>query len=107
MDCTRALGLNPYDIRDRSELNHQLGSLAQHRESYYINCWYLHWVMRQLDPSADVRGALLDARDCDVTFPGPTRSGVGQVRVEARETASLASPWSEPLLDGGNGSAGE
>ena len=40
--ATRVLGLNPYDIRDRSELNCQLGSLAQHRESYYINCWYLY-----------------------------------------------------------------
>ena len=38
----RVLGLNPYDIRDRAELNHHLGSLAQHRESYYISCWYLY-----------------------------------------------------------------
>ena len=38
--ATRVLGLNPYDIRDRAELNHHLGSLAQHRESYYISCWY-------------------------------------------------------------------
>lgn len=40
--ATRVLGLNPYDIRDRAELNHHLGSLAQHRESYYISCWYLY-----------------------------------------------------------------
>ena len=40
--AARVLGLNPYDIRDRSELNHHLGSLAQHRESYYISCWYLY-----------------------------------------------------------------
>jgi hypothetical protein len=39
---TRVLGLNPYDIRDRAELNNHLGSLAQHRESYYISCWYLY-----------------------------------------------------------------
>jgi hypothetical protein len=37
----RVLNLNPYDIRDRRDLNHHLGSLAQHRESYYISCWYL------------------------------------------------------------------
>jgi hypothetical protein len=37
----RVLGLNPYDIRDRAELNNHLGSLAQHRESYYISCWCL------------------------------------------------------------------
>jgi len=40
--AARVLGLNPYDVRDRSELNHHLGSLAQHRESYYISCWYLY-----------------------------------------------------------------
>src|SRR5713226_2750547 len=36
----RVLGLNSYDIRD-GDLNHHLGSLAQHRESYYVSCWYL------------------------------------------------------------------
>ena len=40
--ATRVLGLNPYDIRDRAELNHHIGSLAQHRESYYISCWHLY-----------------------------------------------------------------
>lgn len=38
----QVLGLSPYDIRDRENLNHHLGSLAQHRESYYISCWYLY-----------------------------------------------------------------
>jgi hypothetical protein len=38
----RVLGLDPYDISDRVALNHHLGSLAQHRESYYISCWHLH-----------------------------------------------------------------
>jgi hypothetical protein len=37
----RVLGLDPYDIHDRVNLNNHLGSLAQHRESYYISCWYL------------------------------------------------------------------
>lgn len=35
------LGLNPYDLRDRAAFNCHLGSLAQHRESYYISCWHL------------------------------------------------------------------
>src|SRR5579872_1353159 len=38
----RVLRLDPYDIHDRVSLNNHLGSLAQHRESYYINCWYLY-----------------------------------------------------------------
>jgi hypothetical protein len=38
----RVLGLDPYDIEDRMKLNNHLGSLAQHRESYYIICWHLY-----------------------------------------------------------------
>lgn len=38
----RVLGLNPYDVRDRESLNNHLGSLVQHRESYYISCWHLY-----------------------------------------------------------------
>jgi len=38
----RVLGLDPFDINDRVSLNNHLGSLAQHRESYYINCWHLY-----------------------------------------------------------------
>jgi hypothetical protein len=38
----RVLGLDPYDISDRVALNHHLGSLAQHRESYYVSCWHLY-----------------------------------------------------------------
>jgi hypothetical protein len=37
----RVFGLNPYDINDRASLNNHLGSLAQHRASYYVSCWYL------------------------------------------------------------------
>lgn len=40
--AARVLGLNPLDIRDRAALNHHLGFLAQHRESYFISCWYLY-----------------------------------------------------------------
>jgi hypothetical protein len=38
----RVLGLDPYDINDRAALNNHLGSLAQHREAFYISCWYLY-----------------------------------------------------------------
>ena len=37
----RVLDLDPYDIADRVSLNNHLGSLAQHREAYYISCWHL------------------------------------------------------------------
>lgn len=37
----RVLGLDPYDIKDQRALNNHLGSLAQHREMYFISCWYL------------------------------------------------------------------
>jgi len=39
--AARVLRLDPYDIRDRRDLDHHLGSMAQHRESYYISCWHL------------------------------------------------------------------
>jgi hypothetical protein len=35
------LGLNSLDIRERQELLHAIGSDAQFRESFYINCWHL------------------------------------------------------------------
>ncbi|HEV8030310.1 MAG TPA: hypothetical protein VGP42_04760 [Stellaceae bacterium] len=35
------LGLNPLVLRDRQQLNHQIGSIAQFRESFYISCWQL------------------------------------------------------------------
>jgi hypothetical protein len=31
--ATRVLGLNPYDVGDRTELKHHLGSLARHEHS--------------------------------------------------------------------------
>jgi hypothetical protein len=34
-------GLNPYDVNDRRELLNHLGSDAQFREAFYVNCWYL------------------------------------------------------------------
>jgi hypothetical protein len=35
------LGLNPFDVRDRQELCHHLGSDAQFREAFYVSCWHL------------------------------------------------------------------
>jgi hypothetical protein len=34
-------GLHPRDIRDQRELNHQIGSVAEDREGFYVSCWYL------------------------------------------------------------------
>jgi hypothetical protein len=34
-------GLHPYDIKDRRELMNHIGSDAQFREGFYVNCWYL------------------------------------------------------------------
>jgi hypothetical protein len=35
------LGLNPFDINERQQLLHQIGSDAQFREGFYISCWHL------------------------------------------------------------------
>jgi len=35
------LGLNPFDINERQQLMHQIGSDAQSREDFYISCWHL------------------------------------------------------------------
>jgi hypothetical protein len=37
----RVRGLNPLDVKERFELNNDLATLAQFRESMYVNCWYL------------------------------------------------------------------
>ncbi|MHB8655552.1 MAG: hypothetical protein ACYDA9_16910 [Terriglobia bacterium] len=37
----RVMGLRPFVLEDEKELNHQIGSLAQFREMYYVNCWHL------------------------------------------------------------------
>lgn len=34
-------GLHPLDVNDRRELLNHLGSDAQFREGFYVNCWYL------------------------------------------------------------------
>lgn len=36
-----ALNLNRYDINDIQTLNNDLGSTAQFRQAFYINCWHL------------------------------------------------------------------
>ncbi len=35
------LGLNRYDLNDIQRLNNDLGSTAQFRQAFYINCWHL------------------------------------------------------------------
>jgi hypothetical protein len=34
-------GLHPLDIQDRFTINNSVGSVAQLREAFYINCWHL------------------------------------------------------------------
>ena len=34
-------GLDPLDVNDRRQLLNHIGSDAQFREGFYVNCWYL------------------------------------------------------------------
>lgn len=38
----RVLNLSRFDLNDILERDHDIGSLAQFRQSFYVNCWYLH-----------------------------------------------------------------
>lgn len=38
----RILKLNNFDLKDLRERDHNIGSLAQFRQSFYVNCWHLH-----------------------------------------------------------------
>ena len=38
----RVMGLQRYVLKDETELSHQMGTLAQDREAFYVNCWHLH-----------------------------------------------------------------
>jgi hypothetical protein len=37
----RVLNLSRFDINDIQERDHSIGSLAQFRQSFYVNCWHL------------------------------------------------------------------
>jgi hypothetical protein len=37
----RVLNLNKFDLNDIRERDHHIGSLAQFRQSFYVNCWHL------------------------------------------------------------------
>ena len=37
----RVLNLSRYDLNDIREHDHDIGSLAQFRQSFYVNCWHL------------------------------------------------------------------
>ena len=39
-DYVHVLGLNFFDLRDRQEINNAIGSVAQFREAFYVNCWH-------------------------------------------------------------------
>jgi len=34
-------GLNPLDLHDKHKLDDSIGSIAQFREAFYVNCWHL------------------------------------------------------------------
>ena len=38
----RVMGLRRYVIEDEVTLSHHIGTLAQDRERYYVQCWHLH-----------------------------------------------------------------
>lgn len=38
----RVLKLSTFDLNDIQERDHRIGSLAQFRQSFYVNCWHLH-----------------------------------------------------------------
>lgn len=38
----RVLNLSNFDLNDIQERDHNIGSLAQFRQSFYVNCWHLH-----------------------------------------------------------------
>lgn len=38
----RVLNLSSYDLNDKRERDHHIGSIAQFRQSFYVNCWHLH-----------------------------------------------------------------
>jgi hypothetical protein len=40
-DYERVLNLSKYDLNHIHERDHQIGSLAQFRQSFYVSCWHL------------------------------------------------------------------
>lgn len=41
LEYERVLNLNKYDLQDIQERDHEIGWVAQIRQSFYINCWHL------------------------------------------------------------------
>jgi hypothetical protein len=80
----RVLKLSQYDLDDIRERNHSIGSLAQFRQSFYVNCWHLDsgetatmWTQYGRDGVAIVsRYDLLK----QVLHPLPDRVMVGLIR---------------------------
>ena len=42
VEYERVLNLGKFDLKDIQERDHHIGSLAQFRQSFYVNCWHLH-----------------------------------------------------------------
>lgn len=51
----RVMGLRPFDPADERTLIHQMGTLAQDREAFYVSCWHLfrHETMEMWQGFAD------------------------------------------------------
>ena len=41
IEYERVLNLNRFDLNDIRQRDHDIGSLAQFRQSFYVNCWHL------------------------------------------------------------------
>ena len=91
----RVLGTRRHVLEDETELSHQMGSLAQNREAYYVLCWHLHRhetvEMWNREPRPDVaicsRYDLLKAvmaAMLDTTHVGLMRYGVEQLEKTGR-----------------------
>lgn len=42
VEYERVLNLGKFDLNDIQKRDHHIGSLAQFRQSFYVNCWHLH-----------------------------------------------------------------
>jgi hypothetical protein len=84
----RVLNLNKYDINDIRRRNHEIGSLAQFRQSFYVNCWHLHSeeILRMWTRYGKDCVAIVSRYDLfkQVLNPLPDKTMVGLIRYGTR-----------------------
>jgi hypothetical protein len=51
----RAMGLQSYVLKDARNSIHQVGTLAQDREAFYVGCWHLHRHETAIDNAGQLR----------------------------------------------------